>query len=255
MTTIDRDGVIIYYEHHPCADANARTVLLTHGYSATGEMWAGQIEALTRDHHLITWDMRGHGRSDSPDDPDLYSEALTVADVAALLDACGVERAVIGGLSLGGYMTLAFHLQHPDRCEALMLFDTGPGYKSEDGRAAWNHTARERAEAFEQQGLAALGESGEVRISQHRSAQGLAHAARGMLAQRDDRVIRSLPDIALPTLVLVGADDTPFLIPTDYMAGKIPGARRVVLDGAGHAANIDQPEAFNAAVLEFLGGL
>ena len=73
-----------------------------------------------------------------------------------------------------------------------------------------------------------------------------------MLAQVDDRIIRSLPDIAIPTLVLVGEQDQPFRVPTDYMAGKIPGARKVVLAGAGHAANIDQPAAFNDAVVKFL---
>ncbi|MEQ8861458.1 MAG: alpha/beta fold hydrolase [Pseudomonadales bacterium] len=252
MSSIRRDGVEIYYEHHGCARKSAPTMLLSHGYSATSAMWQGQIEALTADHHLIIWDMRGHGRSDSPDDPAAYSEALTVADMAALLDACEVDRAVIGGLSLGGYMSLAFHLDHPQRTHALMLFDTGPGYRNPQGRAGWNRTAEARARALESDGLAALGDGHEVRISQHRSAQGLAHAARGMLAQVDDRIMRSLATIQVPTLVLVGADDEPFRIPTDYMANKIANAERVVLDGAGHAANIDQPEAFNAAVLAFL---
>lgn len=253
MSTIDRDGVTLYYERHAAPHGGAPTILLSHGYSATSAMWQGQVAALTATHHLIVWDMRGHGRSDSPADPGQYSEAQTVADTAAILDACDVQRAVIGGLSLGGYMTLAFHASHPQRCTALMLFDTGPGYKSDSGRDGWNRTAEARAKALERDGLAALGDGQEVRISQHRSAQGLAHAARGMLAQQNDRVIRSLPDIAVPTLVLVGELDEPFLVPTDYMAGKIPAARKVVLADAGHAANIDQPAAFNAAVLEFLG--
>jgi pimeloyl-ACP methyl ester carboxylesterase len=254
MASIQRDGVTIFYQRHACADPAATTVLLSHGYSATSAMWDGQIAALTVRHHVIVWDMRGHGASASPEDPAQYSEAHTVADMAAILDACGVSQAVIGGLSLGGYMTLAFHATWPQRCLALLLFDTGPGYKSAAGRAAWNATAEARAQAFERDGLAALGEGREVRISQHRSARGLALAARGMLAQVDDRVIQSLPGIRLPTLVLVGADDTPFLAPTDYMAGKVSGAVKVVLPGAGHAANIDQPAAFNAAVADFLDG-
>jgi hypothetical protein len=90
---------------------------------------------------------------------------------------------------------------------------------------------------------------------QHRSADGLAHAARGMLSQRDAAVIESLPTIAVPTLVLVGADDAPFLAATDHMAAKIPDATKVVLDDAGHAANVHQPAAFNAAVAGFLEGL
>lgn len=248
MALLNRDGVKIYYEVHGSGPA----VLLSHGYSATSAMWTGQVDALSRAHTLILWDMRGHGASDSPDDPTLYSEAHTVADMAALLDTVNAQSAVVGGLSLGGYMSLAFYVEHRARVDALMLFDTGPGYRSDSGRAAWNRTAEQRAKLLEQQGLAALSASGEVAVSRHRSAQGLAHAARGMLAQRDGRVMEALPHIDVPTLVLVGALDQPFLGATDYMAGKIPGATKVVLDGAGHASNIDKPRAFNSAVTDFL---
>ena len=106
--------------------------------------------------------------------------------------------------------------------------------------------------AYEKKGLAAAGVSAEVSVAHHRSAQGLAHAARGMLAQKDGRVIESLPAIAVPTLVLVGENDKQFRPSADYMAAKIPGAEKVILDNAGHAANIDQPAAFNAAVRAFL---
>ena len=73
-----------------------------------------------------------------------------------------------------------------------------------------------------------------------------------MLTQRDARVINSLPEINVPSLVIVGANDKPFLTASDYMASKIPGAKKVVIPDAGHAANIDQPAAFNAAVRAFL---
>lgn len=251
MATINRDGVNIYYE-----DAGSgQPVLLSHGYSATTRMWAGQVEALKADYRVITWDMRGHGQSDSPDDPKAYSEQATVDDMAAILKHLGIEKAVIGGLSLGGYMSLAFNVAHPDMVRALMLFDTGPGYKNPVGREGWNETARKRAEIFEAKGLDALGSSAEVRVAQHRSAQGLAHAARGMLAQFDSRIIESLPEIKVPTLVLVGDNDTPFLGGTDYMANKIPNSTKVVIENAGHASNIDQPAAFNAEVRKFLGSL
>jgi len=251
MATLDRDGVNIYYEDHGSGPA----VLLSHGYSATSRMWAGQVEAFKDRYRVITWDMRGHGQTDSPDDPGAYSEAATVEDMAAILRHLGIEKAVIGGLSLGGYMSLAFHLAHPEMTRALMLFDTGPGYRNPVGREGWNETARRRAEVFEAKGLDALGSGAEVRIAQHRSAQGLAHAARGMLAQFDSRIIESLEHISVPTLVLVGDQDQPFLGATDYMVNKIPGATRAVIENAGHASNIDQPEAFNAAVESFLAGL
>lgn len=251
MARIERDGVTIFYE-----EAGAGLpVLLTHGYSATGQMWAPQVDALADRYRVISWDMRGHGRSDSPDDPTQYSAAATVADIHAVLERCGVRYAVIGGLSLGGFMSLAFHLEHPEMVKALVLADTGPGYRNPTAREQWNERARARAADFEQRGLGALSSSAEVRAATHRSAQGLAHAARRMLTQSDDRVIASLPSIKVPTLVIVGDRDERFVKPCEYMAAKIPGARLAVIRGAGHAANLDQPEQFNEALRTFLDGL
>jgi pimeloyl-ACP methyl ester carboxylesterase len=248
MPTLNRNGVNLYYEVHGSGPA----MLLTHGFSATTEMWKPNIAALSRQYRLILWDMRGHGQSDSPNDRYQYSADLTVGDMDALLDACGEKQAILGGHSLGGFMSLAYHLLHPERIKALMLFDTGPGYKKDDARAGWNKRAEGIAKNFEEKGLEALGRSAEVLACTHRSAQGLAFAARGMLAQRDGRVISALESLKAPTLVLVGDRDDAYFAATDYMANKIPGARKVVIPNAGHAANIDQPEAFHQAVLEFV---
>ena len=248
MPYLSRNGVKIYYEERGRGPA----VLLSHGYSASTRMWSGQFAALSDRYHIIAWDMRGHDRSDSPDNPSLYSHESTIGDMEAVLDACGETRAVIGGLSLGGFMSLAFKVAKPERVTGLMLFDTGPGYKKDGPREEWNRMTGSMAKALETKGLAALGASAEVTLAQHRSAQGLAHAARGILSQSDGSVIESLPSINVPTLVLAGANDVQFLAATDYMAAKIPGAEKVILDSAGHAANIDQPAAFNRAVRAFL---
>ncbi len=244
------NGININFEDH----GSGYPVLLSHGYSSSSVMWKGQIAPLTDRYRLITWDMRGHGQTDSPPAHEDYSEALTVEDMRALMAHLDVSQAVVGGLSLGGYVSLAFYLAHPEMVRALILCDTGPGYRNEQARAQWNETAFRRAETFEQRGLDALGGSAEVQAARatHRSAEGLARAARGMLAQFDSRVIESLERIAVPTLLIVGANDTPFLNATDYMEKKIPGARKVVIADAGHSSNIDQPEAFNRAVREFL---
>lgn len=255
MPHIDRDSVHLYYEVHGPANSTHRPLLLTHGYSATAEMWTPNIASLSAIRQVITWDIRGHGRSDSPDDPALYSEALAVQDMVALLDNAGTDQAIIGGLSLGGYLSLAFYLRHPTRVTALVLCDTGPGYRRDEPRAEWNAMATRWAEDFEGRGLDALTGSAEVRASHHRNPRGLALAARGILTQHDPRVIESLPSIAVPALVLVGAEDKPFLAAADVMAAKIPGATRVVVAGAGHAANIDQPESFDQAVNDFLDDL
>ncbi len=251
MATLTRNGVNLHYVD----EGSGPAILLTHGFGASSRMWAGQIEALGDRYRIIAWDMRGHGDTDSPADAAAYSEPETLADMTAILDACGVERAVIGGLSLGGYMSLAFNLAHPARTRALMLFDTGPGYNNPKGREGWNQFAIRRAMAFEERGLEALGESAEVQAARHRSAEGLAKAARGMLTQRDASVIQSLTSIDKPTLVLTGADDQNFLTAHSYMNDNIPGAMGVLIDDAGHAANIDQPAAFNEAVAAFLATL
>ena len=294
MPKLNRDGVDIYYEVHGAGPV----ILLSHGYSATSQMWRGQIEALSKTHMLVLWDMRGHGQSDYPVDPAAYSEAATVADMLAILDVVGAKTAIVGGLSLGGYMSLAFHLAHPERVRALLIIDTGPGYRNDEAREGWNltalntatryetkglgnlatgpparrqshprnadgptgfvrggspATARTRADTLEKDGLATLKTgSAERAYAVHRDALGLAKAARGMLTQRNPGVINSLASITIPAMVLVGADDKPFLAAADYMAAKIPGAVKAVIPNAGHAANIDQPEAFNSAVTDFL---
>ena len=252
MPFLTRSGVRLYYETH----GEGPVVLLTHGYSATSEMWRGQIGPLSARNRLVTWNMRGHGQSDYPDDPAQYSEEATVADMAALLDHVGAGTAIVGGLSLGGYMSLAFNLAHPKRVRALLIIDTGPGYRKDEARAGWNANAVRTAERYEKEGLGQLkAATAERATARHRNADGLARAARGMLAQRDARVIDSLPRIEVPVLVLAGAKDTPFLAATDYMAAKIPGATKVIVPDAGHAANIDQPKAFNEAVTAFIASL
>jgi pimeloyl-ACP methyl ester carboxylesterase len=252
MPKINRDGIEIYYEVH----GSGPPLLLTHGYSSTSDMWQGQIAALSKHHKLVLWDMRGHGQSDYPEDPAAYSEALTISDMAALLDEVGAANAIVGGLSLGGYMSLAFYRSHRERVRALLIIDTGPGFKKDDARDAWNKRAHVTGDRFEREGLAVLQSLSRERSSvSHRDASGLARAARGMLTQRDASVMESLPTIRVPALVIVGADDTPFLAASEYMAAKIPGAKKVIIPAAGHAVNIDQPQAFVEAVLPFLDGL
>ena len=129
MATLNRNGVNLYFQ----AEGSGPAIFLTHGFGASSRMWDGQVEAFRDRYRIIVWDMRGHGDTDSPEDAALYSEPETVADMAAILDACGEESAVIGGLSLGGYMSLAFNLAHPERTRALMLFEHGPRLQQPEG--------------------------------------------------------------------------------------------------------------------------
>ena len=254
MPNAHLNGIDIEYQD----GGSGAPVLLSHGYSATGRMWDGQRDALGNRYRIVSWDMRGHGSTSSPDDPAQYSHALTVEDMRALLGHLGMGRAVIGGLSLGGTMSLAFYRAHPELTRALVICDSGPGFRNEKAREEWNQRARKRAADLETRGLAVLeGRSAETQqaIRHHKSAQGLAHAARGMLAQKDASLIDSLAEIRVPTLVIVGDQDTPFIAACEYMAKKIPGAQLEVIKGAGHSSNLDQPEAFNRTLGRFLDAL
>jgi pimeloyl-ACP methyl ester carboxylesterase len=244
------DGVTLAFQvHNP--QAPGVPLLLTHGFGATAGMWDPNIDALSIDRPVIVWDQRGHGSSDAPDDVEAYSEQISVADMAAVLDDAGADRAVLGGMSLGGYLSLAFHLVHPQRVAALVLVDTGPGYRNDEARDKWNAWVERRAEQLER-GEVPADISPELAQAVHQHPERLPRAARGVMAQKDARVITSLDSITVPTLVIVGAEDTDFLAGADYMHRKIPAARKVVIEGAGHAANMDRPETFNTAVRELL---
>jgi pimeloyl-ACP methyl ester carboxylesterase len=253
MDLLERgDGVrIAYTVHHP--GGAGTPLVLSHGFAATSGMWDPNIPALAADRPVVAWDLRGHGQSDAPADPAAYSQEASIGDIDALLDVLGSRRAVLAGMSLGGYLTLAYRLAHPDRVAGLVLVDTGPGFRNPEARERWNRMAEGFARAIERDG--ALSGSREVAQAHHRDPRGLVHTARRTLVQRDDRVLSSLGSVAVPTLVVVGADDHDFLAGSEYMASRIPGARKVVLPDAGHAANLDQPALFDAAVTEFLRGL
>lgn len=237
----------------PVDGSGATTMLMTHGYAASSHMFAANAAVIAQRHRVVSWDVRGHGGSDAPTDPTSYSADLTVADMLAVLDRVGADRAVLAGHSLGGFLSLRFHLAHPDRVQGLVLIDTGPGYRNTEARGGWNTMANGFAAALEQRGFAGHAGGAEFDPSVHRHGpHGLALAARGILTQHDAAVIESLPTIAVPTLIIVGSGDEPFLTGSHYMASKIPDAELVVIDGAGHAPNVSHPTEFDAVVVSFL---
>lgn len=251
MPRVELNGIGINYEEHGSPDGPP--ILLTHAYAATLQMWQPQFEGLGQ-YRVIAWDMRGHGGTDSPPRQEDYTEKLTVEDMAALLRHLEIERAVIGGLSLGGYISLEFQLAHPEMVRALVLCNTGPGYRKDDARAGWNEFSINYAKRFEERGLEGFGRGIEIDATRQyqRSAQGLAFAGRGILTQRDANVMEHLSEIDVPTLVVLGADDQRYKSGCEYLASKIPNARLVVIEQAAHAVNLYQPARFNEAVLEFL---
>jgi len=226
-------------------------MLFTHGFGSSSEAWLGTAADLAADRVVVTWDIRGHGRTRAPREEASYTRERAVADMVTVMDATDLGRCVLGGLSLGGYLSLACCGQHPDRVAGLVLCDTGPGYRDVAARARWNEFARAQAEAIERDGIGGLGQGIETGVH-HEDPAGLAMAARGLLTQHDAAVIEHLGEVDVPTLVVVGEHDTPFLDAARYIARKVPAATLEVIAGAGHASNLDQPAAFSEIVRGFL---
>src|SRR4051812_35047698 len=221
-------------------------------------MWEPQVAALRTRARVVTWDLRGHGRSPSPVDRDAYSQDVALADLEALAGA----RAVLVGHSLGGQLSLAHALRHPDRVLALGLLSTGPGYRNDAAREQWNATIERQAAALERRGMDALPAGVDMHGGLHTSAvppaqgaaraRALAAAIRGFVSQHDSSIMDGAPGVTAPTLVLVGAKDTGFLNAADWFASRMPNAWKVVVPDAGHGVNRHQPEAVNAALLDLL---
>ncbi len=229
-----RNGVRVAY----WTSGTGPAIILSHGFGASSHMFKPNAAALAGAHTVIGWDLRGHGASDYPEDASAYSLSASIDDMVAILDEVGVERAVVGGHSLGGYLSLRFALEHPERTSALVLIGTGPGFRNDDAREGWNQMAESYAVSLIERGLDGLPGSAELTADVHRDASGLIHAARGILTQHDSLVLDSLPSIDVPTLVVVGEKDKPFVGGSNYMASKIPHAELVVIPGAGHAPNM-----------------
>jgi 3-oxoadipate enol-lactonase len=242
-------------------------LVLLHGFPFDRSIWARQSGGLADGFRVIAPDLRGFGDSaprPGPTTMDAYAQ-----DVAGLLDHLGVRGAVVGGVSMGGYVALAFLRLFPNRVRALVLVDTRAGADSADAKKARDDTiALVRAS-----GVAALAERMLPKLLTPRTLAGdapLVERLRTMMASQSVEAVvgaltamRDRPDstatlatIAVPTLVVCGADDA--LIPTTEskaMAAAIPGARLASISNVGHLPNYERPKAFNDAVSAFLKSL
>ncbi|HMU60372.1 MAG TPA: alpha/beta fold hydrolase [Gemmatimonadales bacterium] len=229
-------------------------VLFVHGYPLNGTLWRHQAGAFPGWRTLIP-DLRGMGRSDAPDLG--YSMATYADDLAALLDAVGVDDVVLVALSMGGYVAFEFLRRHRPRVRALVLADTRAQADSAEGRRA-----RETAMADAREGGAALiAEQMLPKLLANGAPEPLREAVRAMMAATPVpgligalAAMRDRPDATdllptlqgLPTLVTVGSEDVITPPPmSETMAKAIPGAKLAVIEGAGHLAPLEQPEAFN----------
>jgi 3-oxoadipate enol-lactonase len=262
-------GIELVYEDAAAGarSAHASPVVLLHGFPFNRSLWREQVEALSETRRVVAPDLRGHGETSLGDGPATMEEMAE--DLAALLDELEVGRAVVGGLSMGGYAALAFVRAHPERVAALILADTRAQADTDDVRRTREETAR-RALAEGMEPIAdaimpklfapATREQRPDLIARVREMilgtkpAGAAAALRGMASRRDQTDL--LETIDAPTLIIVGSEDT-VTPPADaeVMHAKIRGSRLVKIEGAGHVSNVERPGEFNRALAEFLDGL
>ncbi|RVU18892.1 alpha/beta fold hydrolase [Streptomyces antnestii] len=263
MNAMNLRGATLHYDDF--GPSTGLPVLLIHGHPFNRTLWAPQAAALTEaGYRVITPDLRGYGRSDVTPGKVLLSDFAD--DLAALLDHLSIERAVVGGVSMGGQISMEFHRRHPQRVHALVLSDTSAPAETDEGKEFRNRLAdRLLAEGMD-------GYAGEVidkmlavynvdampdvagrvlAMMRATDPRGAAAALRGRAERPDYR--DSLPAVREPVLILVGADDayTP-VADAEAIRHLAPHAALAVIEKAGHLPGAEQPERFNAALLDFL---
>jgi pimeloyl-ACP methyl ester carboxylesterase len=254
------DGVEIEYE----ATGSGPAVLLFHAFPLGLFMWDAQAEALAATHRVVRFDARGFGGSGLGEGP-LTMERIA-DDGTALLDHLGIDRAVVGGCSMGGYAAFAFVRRHPQRLAGLVLQDTRAGADTPEAKASRAALAAKvmaegsgaAVEAFLPKLLGGTTHREQPELVAHvrerilaSAPAAIASALHGLAARADSR--ETLPTIGVPALVLVGEEDV--LTPpaeSELLSAAIPRARLDVIPKAGHLANLENPAAVNAALRAFL---
>src|SRR5215510_15132460 len=268
MPTAKVNGVSIFYE-----EAGVGTPLVfVHEFAGEARSWHLQTRFFARRYRTIAYNARGYPSSDVPDDPKAYSQDQAADDIRGLLDALGIEQAHICGLSMGGYATLHFGLRYPER--ALSLVVAGAGYGSVAGeREKFRRDVEETAMRFERDGMKAVAEfytKGPTRVQFMdkdpagwqefydmfcaQSAKGHALTMRGVQMTRTSiyDLQEGMKKLTVPTLIMTGDEDEPCLDPAIFMKRAIPSSGLVIMPKAGHTINLEDPDGFNRAVLDFL---
>jgi pimeloyl-ACP methyl ester carboxylesterase len=254
---------------HLDVDGTGPTVLLAHGFGGSARNFGPQMRALKDRYRVVRYDARGHGRSEAPADPLAYTPATFVDDMRRVLDELGAPTAVVGGLSMGAGIALRFALVHPARVRGLALCAFPAGADDPEGFAG---KALAFAGTIERQGLEAAGHDyvwgPRTRLDRNavnfvrqgfleHPPHGLALTLRGVIAAQPsvEAVRTELARVRCPVLVLVGSEDGPSLRASRALAAAISRARLVVLPGAGHVVNLQQPDEVSAALRDFVDGL
>jgi pimeloyl-ACP methyl ester carboxylesterase len=253
----------------PAATSGAGTPLvLLHAFPLDGRMWAPQVEALAGSYQVVVPDLRGFGAARDQAVEEAGMDLLA-DDLARLLDDRGLDRVVLGGLSMGGYVALAFMRRHADRVSGLVLLGTkatADGDQARDARLAMAERVLAEGNGFVPEAMLPrlLGETSResrpelvervTALILEQSPEAIAGAQRGMAARAATSDV--LASIKVPTLVVTGEEDavTGPEVGRDLAAG-IPGARFLLVEQAGHLSNLERPEVVNEALLDFLAPL
>ena len=267
MPTAKINGINIYYESH----GTGFPLVLAYGIGGNTTEWEPQIPVFSRSYRFIVWDPRGHAQSESPPNADQYTQEVFAQDLEGLLDHLRIDRAYVGGLSMGGGIATRFAILHPERVAALLIFDSFSSSGLETPPET-RHMREEIIRLTETEGMSAvaefamknnpnisqiasLGNEQENRVRQMYLALdpvGYAHSTRMILNAVFSTSL--LEGIEVPTLVMAGQEDGA-LPACHFIHEKIKGSKLVVIPEAGHLSNLDQPVAFNHAVLEYLASV
>lgn len=256
----DINGITVGYTD----EGTGPPLVLVHGHPFDRTMWAPQIEAFAPTHRVIAPDLRGYGESEVV--PGTTALSVFATDIAALLDHLGIERAVIGGLSMGGQIVMECYRLFPERITGLLLADTFPAAETDDGKRSRNAQAdrllREGMKGYADEVLdkmvapygtkaAATAAAHVHRMMTAASPEGAAAALRGRAERPDYRDL--LTRVSVPTLVVVGRDDTYTPVAdAEAMHAAIPGSTLAVIESSAHLPNLERPDAFNTALREHL---
>jgi pimeloyl-ACP methyl ester carboxylesterase len=263
-----QDNVKLYYEE----TGSGAPLLFVHEFAADQRNWETQVRFFSRLYRCITFSARGYPPSDVPEHPGSYSQAHARDDVVAVLDHLKIDQAHIVGLSQGGFATLHVALASPQRARSITLAGTGSGAPPQQ-RDQFRAEAAAMADLIQANGMEvaaqryALGatrvqlqnkdprgwQEFAAQLAQH-STLGSALTMRGYQAKRPSlwELEEQIKRIDVPTLIITGDEDEPCIEPSVWLKRMIPRAGLCVMPRAGHAINLEEPDAFNQAVLHFL---
>lgn len=262
------DGVKLYYEEA----GSGIPLIFVHEFAGDHRSWEPQIRFFSRFHRCIVYGARGYPPSDVPEDVTKYSQARAADDIASVLKHLGVSQAHVCGLSMGGFATLHFGLRHAKLARSLVI--CGCGYGAEPAkREIFRQESEALARTFESEGsekAAARYALGSARVQflnkdprgwqefadrlAGHSAKGSANTLRGVQRERPSLwdLLPEITRISLPVLVVAGDEDEACIEPGLLLKRNIPAAGLVLLPKTGHVVNLEEPEAFNRVLLEFL---